>query len=350
MRYVGLDVHVQTTSYCVLDEQGSVVDRGKVATTAPALRALCERLSREHTVVAGQEVGKMSHFVHDVVTPTPVKLLSFNAHHLRMIAASRKKSDRRDAYWIGKALQTGMTPHPVYIPTGEVRELRSLLQQRDSVIRERVRWLARARALLQSHGHKPGKLNVARLSELVESGTNSADGMSGHVACGLLRCQRMALALQQEQQQLEQELQARASGLEDVQRLQTIPGVGPQVALSIYAAVGNIERFGSARELCSYAGLVPTVRQSGATAINSCITRQGNVELRRMLVQAGHTLLWRCKSAEAAPLQALGLRVHTNRRRRKVAVVAAARSILRLAYYILRDKVAYDSSRLKSAA
>ena len=44
-----------------------------------------------------------------------------------MIAASRKKADRRDAYWIAKALQTGMYPHPVYIPTGEIRELRALL-------------------------------------------------------------------------------------------------------------------------------------------------------------------------------------------------------------------------------
>jgi hypothetical protein len=70
---------------------------------------LCETLGTEHDVLAGQEVGKMAHFVHDVLVPTPVKLLSFNAHHLRMIAASRKKSDRRDAYWIGKALQTGMT-------------------------------------------------------------------------------------------------------------------------------------------------------------------------------------------------------------------------------------------------
>ena len=36
--------------------------------------------------------------------------MSFNAHHLRMIASSRKKTDKRAAYWIAKCLQTGMTP------------------------------------------------------------------------------------------------------------------------------------------------------------------------------------------------------------------------------------------------
>jgi len=42
-----------------------------------------------------------------------VRLLTFNPYHLRVIAASRKKTDKRDAYWLARAVQTGMTPHPV---------------------------------------------------------------------------------------------------------------------------------------------------------------------------------------------------------------------------------------------
>ena len=201
---------------------------------ASGLAGLCERLSSDPSVVAGQEIGKMAHFVHDVLVPTQVKLLSLHAHHLRMIASSRKKSDRRDAYWISKSLQTGMMPNPVYILTGEVRELRSLLQQRDNVIRERVRWMARARCMLQSLGHKPSKLNTARLTDVVESATTSPDGLSSHLASGLMRCQRMAQVLQQEQEQVDGELSRRAQRIDYVQRLQTIPGVRPQVAVAIY--------------------------------------------------------------------------------------------------------------------
>ena len=61
-----------------------------------------------------------------------MKLLSFNAHQLRMIAISRKKTDKRDAYWLAKASQTGMTPHSVYVPAGQVPRLRMLLSQRDA--------------------------------------------------------------------------------------------------------------------------------------------------------------------------------------------------------------------------
>src|SRR5690606_15413114 len=48
--------------------------------------------------------------------------------------------DKRDAYWIAKALQTGMTPHPVYIPDGNIRELRRLLARRRMITRDRTRW------------------------------------------------------------------------------------------------------------------------------------------------------------------------------------------------------------------
>ena len=86
-----------------------------------------KRLSQEEELTAAQECGKMSYFVQDVFSEVGVKLLSFNPYHLRMSAASRKKTDKRDAYWLAKTLQTGMTPHPVCIPTGDVRRLRALL-------------------------------------------------------------------------------------------------------------------------------------------------------------------------------------------------------------------------------
>jgi len=144
MRYLGMDVHGKATVYCVLDAAGDVVEKGSVPTGALDLGGLVHRLSQSEEVLAGQEVGTMSHFVHDAVTAVGVKILSFNAQQLRVIASSRKKTDKRDAYWIAKGLQTGMMPHPVYIPTAEVRRLRSLLAQRGSIGAERKRWLMRA--------------------------------------------------------------------------------------------------------------------------------------------------------------------------------------------------------------
>ena len=60
MRYLGIDVHVKTSVWCLLDETGKVEERGKVPTTAPDLTALLKRLTQDDNLVAGQEVGKMS--------------------------------------------------------------------------------------------------------------------------------------------------------------------------------------------------------------------------------------------------------------------------------------------------
>lgn len=162
-------------------------------------------------------------------------------------------------------------------------------------------------------------------------------------------CQRMHATLSRELVQIDAALHLKAKGIEAVQRLQTIPAVGERVALMIYAWVGDVTRFRNARELASYAGLVPSVSQTGESLTLGRITRMGSPQLRRTLVQSGHVLLWRCQSEHSAPLKAIAERVHTARARRKIAVVAAARHILRIAYYVLRDGTNYDPTRLRPA-
>jgi len=264
-----------------------------------------------------------------------------------MIASSRKKTDKRDAYWIAKTLQTGMMPHPVYIPSGQVRRLRQLLSQRDAVSREQKRWLLRARTNVRAAGCSmpAGRTVAAILSALL----SEPDGIDAGLAEALERCQRMHETLSGELKQLEATIRGESRDIDAIQRLQTIPAVGLWVSVTIYAWVGEVSRFPNARSLAAYAGLVPSVWQSGASVRSGGITKQGSPALRRILTQAGHVLLWRCRSAEAAPLKAIPMRVHTARQRRKIAVVAAARHILRIAYYVLRDGTVYDPARLAVA-
>ena len=139
MNYLGIDVHSAASVWCLLDQSGEQVERGRTPTTYPALRELASRLGDDAELLAGHEVGSQVYLVHDAISAAGVTIQAFNANHLRMIAASRKKTDKHDAYWIARALQTGMTPHPVYIPNGRVRELRRLLARRRMVMRDRKR-------------------------------------------------------------------------------------------------------------------------------------------------------------------------------------------------------------------
>ncbi|MBY0276433.1 transposase [Candidatus Binatia bacterium] len=96
-------------------------------------------------------------------------------------------------------------------------------------------------------------------------------------------------------------------------------------------------------------GLGPSVYQSAASQRAGAITRQSSKALRSALVQSAHVLTNRCRTTDARPLQAIGQRVRTSRGRRKIATVALARHLLRIAYSILRDGTTYDAKRLRGS-
>lgn len=346
MQYLGIDVHSMASVWCLLGEDGEVRARGKVETTVPALGELVAELSKQSALRVGQEVGTMAYLVHDAVAGAGVEILSFNAHQLRMIASSRKKTDRRDAYWIARALQTGMHPHPVYLPTGEIRELRALLTRRRMIQTDRNRWQYRARCALRASGYKV-RTGGYSLRKVLDELLASPQGIDGHLADLLELCQRQEAALSVELRHAEAELRERARAAEAIGRLQTIPGVGELTATTIYAWVGDVRRFPDAKALAAYAGLVPSVHQSGDARRLGSITKTGSKALRSTLVQAAHVLMNRCRGTDAMPLQAIGARVHTSRGRRKIATVALARHLLRIAYYMLRDGTVYDPKRLR---
>ncbi len=344
MRYLGIDVHTATTSWCLLDGAGTQVEQGCVATTQADLTQLVKSLNLVEPILVGQEIGGLSYFVSDIITAAGVELKSFNAAHLRMIASSRKKTDRRDAYWIAKALQTGMTPHAVYIPTGVVREIRMLLSRRTALVADRKRWYLRARSHLRRAGLRPKP--ARRVAQLLERALATPTGMSEELHAAVEQCQRYEDLLLADLAAMQIKLATLGATIPEVVLLQTIPGIGLITALALYATIGDIGRFANPRHLASYVGLVPSVRQSGETQRLGGITKQGCRHLRSLLVQSAHAVMTRTKSSEAAPLRAIGERVKAHRGRFNIAIVAVARHLLRISYHVMRTKLPYDATRL----
>ena len=280
MNYLGIDVHSAASVWCLLDESGEQVERGRTPTTYPALRELASRLGDDTELLAGHEVGSQVYLVHDAVSAAGVTIQAFNANHLRMIAASRKKTDKHDAYWIARALQTGMTPHPVYIPNGRVRELRRLLARRRMVMRDRKRWQYRARAFLRSYGVRVSPGN-SRIRQKVDEILENPNGTDTELLDSLGLCERSISLFAEECADIDVKIATLTKDIDVIRRLRTIPGVGELVSANIYAAVGDITRFPNARKLAAYAGLVPTVSQSGGPARIGHITKEGRASYVR---------------------------------------------------------------------
>src|SRR4051812_14446227 len=142
---------------------------------------------------------------------------------------------------------------------------------------------------------------------------------------------------------LDKELAVRAGADARVELLKTMPMVGVIAAMTLIAAIDEVNRFSSSRKLISYSGLAPTLRQSGERAQYGPISREGRSEIRAVWVQIAH-LVARSTSGPARPLRCWFLRV-AKRRGKKTALVALARRLLTVAFHMLKSGSVYDASQ-----
>jgi transposase len=144
------------------------------------------------------------------------------------------------------------------------------------------------------------------------------------------------LAAVEEEVRVADSLVAEASAISrEAQLLETIPGVGPILAMTILAEVGDVSRFHSAKHLASAAGLVPRVSQSGNSLRHGHITREGSSWLRWALVEAAiHT------SVRPGPSRDRYLAIR-KRKGNKIARVAIARRLATYVYHMLKEEKTY---------
>jgi transposase len=131
-------------------------------------------------------------------------------------------------------------------------------------------------------------------------------------------------------------MEAWAHSRSEVRWLVSVPGIGPYSALVVLAEIGDIRRFASKRQLYSYAGLVPRVRDSGERRRRGKITRSGSPRLRWIMVEAAMNAV-RTSPAARRYFERLRQRKHA-----QVARVALARKLLGAIYAVLHDGVCFD--------
>ena len=127
---------------------------------------------------------------------------------------------------------------------------------------------------------------------------------------------------------------------EAIERLDRIPGFGLIVSATTFAILVDAARFPDAKHVASFAGIVPTTDQSGDRDAHGHLTRRGSIELRAMLCEAAHHA-----GRRSHPLQPYFAKL-TARRGYKIAIVAVAHRMLRIAWRMLRDRTEFDPAKL----
>jgi transposase len=138
---------------------------------------------------------------------------------------------------------------------------------------------------------------------------------------------------------LEKKMAARVEGDEEVQRLQTVPGVGPKVSFAFSAYI-KAERFDNGSQVSNYLGLVPRVSMSGNMVRYGSITKRGNSYLRALLVQAAWAVTW---SKDGGALrERFEYMTQVKGIGKKKAIVAIARRLAVVMYTLLKTGTDYE--------
>jgi len=334
MNYVGVDLHKKVITACVMDANRKILDERKLYPNEPhRIVEFFEGLGEYRVVL--EATSSYSWFV-ELLEPTAEEVVLANPAKMRVIAESTRKTDKLDARVLAEFLARDMIPR-AYMPTPRQRQHRALVRHR-KYLRER------ATAVKCKIRHVLADYNADRRDLF------SAGGGEAYLrALKLNEVDRFRLAdLWNEWESIEKRLARTAAKIKAFAKeapraeaearalLKTAPGVGVVTAEVVLCELGDARRFKDAKAVCSYAGLVPIVRQTGGKkSKDGRITKQGPGLLRWALVEAA----WRLVAS--SPRWSGTYQRIKKRNGAKRAIVAVARKLLCVLYAMLRDSKPY---------
>lgn len=328
--FAGLDVSLELTSVCVVDEDGATVLETKAASEPEAIRETLRGVEGAFERV-GLEAGPLSPWLASGLKAAGLPAICIEARHAKaaMVAMTRNKNDRNDARSLAHLIRSGWFK-AVHVKSVESQELRTLRVAREFFINKLRDHENEIRGLLRPFGLKVGRVAArdfeARIRELT-------DGTPRLVLCMEALLAGRAEMLRQ-LAELHRELLRVTANDELCRRFMTIPGVGPVTALAFKTTIDDPARFRRSGDVGAHLGLTPRQYQSGETDVRGRISRSGDAFTRTALFTAAHVMLTRSRQWTA--VRAWGLRI-AKRSSLKKAKVAVARKLAVVMHRMWRD-------------
>jgi len=368
-RCCGIDVHQKVLSVCVLPPVGSAgkeVKEERFRTFTRDLKRLRAWLKQcGVTDIVMESTGQYWRPVWNILEGGFANLVLVNPLQVKALAG--RKTDRLDANWLATRMERDDLKGS-FIPPLEIRELRELTRLRVHLLQDSNRVKNRIGQLCETGNIKVSSVasdlfgtSGRRMLAALERGDRDAGWMADY-AQGSLRNKKgeleMALqgtfsahqrqllgrmlkqlnGLDQEVADLTEQIEQRVGCWRDVMaRLTTIPGLDRITAWTVLAEIGtDMEVFGDAQHLASWAGLCPGNRESGGKRMSGK-TRKGNRYVRRTLCQSA----WAASRTKDSHLASLFRRIRSRRGAQK-ANMAVAHHLLTIIFHVIKDGAVYQ--------
>jgi transposase len=323
-QYVGIDLHRRRSVIVRMTPEGEVLETVRVDNDPVALSLELAKAGPDPEVVLEATYGW--YWAADLLQACGARVHLAHPLGIKMFGYQRVKTDARDSTNLAELLRMGRLPEAWLAPPA-VRELRELVRYRAKLVALRSGLKAQVHAVLAKQG-----VRVPMSDLFGVAGTRLLEELRLERAYALrvASLRRLLAVYDQEITMLGREIATALADDPGSLAIQAIPGVGPVLAAVFVAEIGDIQRFAGAPPLCSWAGLTPRHRESDTTVRRGPITKQGPRLVRWAAVEATQRL-------PAASKQAADFHRIADRRGKGIGRVAAARKLLTLVFYGLRD-------------
>jgi|SRR5438270_1764079 len=332
--YCGIDLHSTNSYLAVLNEQfQSVLDR-RVPNRLEAILGALEPFREEVQAVAVESTFNWYWLVDGLMEAGySVDLVNTSAVH--QYEGLKYVDDRHDARWLARLLCLGILPTGHIYPRQE-RAQRDLLRRRAFLVRQRTASLLSVKNL---YSRNTGSQVAANELKRLTDEQVVAQFSDPHLALAITSNLAVVRVINDEIAGIEKLILQDAKLRPEFELLESIPGIGQILALTIMYETGSIARFADAGHFCSYCRCVPSQHLSNGKVKGTGNVRNGNAYLSWAFTEAAHF---------AIRFEPLAKRFYERKKTRTHALVALraiSHKLARASFHILRDQVPFRSEQ-----
>jgi transposase len=339
MLYVGLDSSRKRVDFDVLLEEGTRSRRGEAAADGDGLRGLLRRLGDAgQPLLAVIESMSAARFVHDELERLGWEVRIADAYRVKGLAPLACKTDRIDCFVLAELARRELIPE-IWLPDPRLRGERERTRLRLQLVEHRTASKKRVHSILFQQGlsYSGRDLFGAGGRRLLER-LALPEPWASTLSASLLLIDQ----LDQQIDTLEREIRRLTHEQPSVPLLQSCPGIGFVLAVTIAAELGEISRCASPRKLVGYTGLTPSVEQSGERDRRGPLRKNGPDYPRWAPIEAAHTA---GRDPRYRPLLERMRARHGKKRGSKIAAIEIARQLSEAIWHMLTKNQPICSGR-----
>lgn len=317
---IGLDLGDRWAQLCALDQDGEIVDEGRLKLTQEALRS---RFSGIPRVRIALESGTHSLWVSALLTEFGHEVIVANVRELAAISGSNRKSDRNDAVKLARYARVDPSILcPIQHRSTESQLELSVIRARAALVRARTLLINTARGIVKPLGYRLPKCTSKAFAATCRE--QLPESLKPVLLPLVSQVEELTDQINHYREQIEAVAEAKRH---EMSPLLSVPGVGNLTALTFVLTVGDKKRFNKSRDVGCYLGLQPKRSQSGEKDPRLGITKAGNCYLRTLLVECAQHVLGPFGPDSALRQWGLKLAFRGGKGSKRKAIVAVARKL-----------------------